>query len=82
MDVNILSFGPGEGIEPHVNETLDVWLVVIRGTGDAWINDEHHDLAPGTCLYLPAGCRRAIRSTADPLLYASAHPKRPGLMPQ
>src|SRR5688500_16780158 len=82
LDVNLLHFSSGEGVEAHVNDVLDVWLVVIRGTGEAWVDGTRYDLIPGTCLYLPAGCERAIRSTADPLIYASAHQKRPGLMPR
>ncbi len=82
MDVNVLYFDKGEGVAEHVNDALDVWLVVIQGVGEAVINGESHPLTVGTCLYIPAGASRAIRSLGDPLLYASAHPKRRGLMPE
>jgi mannose-6-phosphate isomerase-like protein (cupin superfamily) len=81
LDVNVLDFDRGEGVAEHVNPALDVWLVVIDGTGEAIVRGVVHLLAVGTCLYIPAGAERAIRSTGEPLVYASAQSKRRGLMP-
>ena len=81
LDVNVLYFDRGEGVAEHVNPELDVWLVVIGGAGEALVGGVAHPLAVGTCLYIPAGVARAIRSTGESLVYASAHQKRRGLMP-
>jgi quercetin dioxygenase-like cupin family protein len=81
LDVNILYFDQGEGVPAHTNTLLDVWLVVLQGAGEAWLDGERLELTPGTCLYIPAGRERAIRATGGPLIYASAHSKRPALMP-
>jgi mannose-6-phosphate isomerase-like protein (cupin superfamily) len=55
---------------------------VIGGSGEAVVGGVSTPLAVGTCLYVPAGATRAIRSVGGPLVYASAHPKRRGLMPE
>jgi mannose-6-phosphate isomerase-like protein (cupin superfamily) len=81
MDVNLLYFTEGEGVDSHINHMLDVWLVVIQGTGEAVVDGDSVPLEVGTCLYITAGATRAIRAANGGLLYASAHKKRGGLMP-
>lgn len=81
LDVNVLYFDKGEGVAAHINATLDVWWVVIAGEGEAVINGEVSLVTVGTCLYIPAGATRAMRSLGGPLVYASVHTKRRGLMP-
>jgi quercetin dioxygenase-like cupin family protein len=82
LAVNVLYFDKGDGVPAHVNEELDVWIVVLQGQGEATVDGESHTLTPGTCLYIEAGSERAIRSTGDRLVYASAHQARRGLMPR
>lgn len=82
MDVNILYFDNGEGVAEHINHNLDVWLIVLHGSGEAHLDGVRHPLEPGTILYIPAGHRRGFHSTGGPLVYASAHQKRRGLMPE
>ncbi|MDQ4076429.1 MAG: cupin domain-containing protein [Chloroflexota bacterium] len=81
LDVNLLYFDEGNGVPVHVNHTLDVLVVVVQGRGEAEVDSERYVLKPGTCLYIPSGSTRAIRSTGGPLVYASAHCKRDKLMP-
>jgi len=81
LDVNILYFEAGQGVELHTNPSLDVWVIVISGAGEATIDNGVYSLAPGTCLYIPAGASRSIRSVTTSLVYASCHQKRPALMP-
>jgi quercetin dioxygenase-like cupin family protein len=82
LAVNVLYFDKGEGVPLHVNEHLDVWIVVLQGRGQAIVNGESHTLVAGSCLYIEAGSERAIHSTGEPLVYASAHQARGGLMPR
>jgi mannose-6-phosphate isomerase-like protein (cupin superfamily) len=81
MDVNLLYFIEGEGVDTHINHALDVWLVVIQGTGEAMVDGTLIPLEVGTCLYIIAGATRSIVAGSAGLLYASAHNKRGGLMP-
>jgi quercetin dioxygenase-like cupin family protein len=81
LDVNLLYFDEGSGVPPHVNQSLDVWIVVIQGEGEAQIDGAVYPLSRGTCLYIAAGSERAIHSTGGPLIYASAHQKRGPLRP-
>ena len=81
LNVNLLSFTEGEGVDAHINHALDVWLVVIQGTGEAMVDGKRIPLDVGTCLYITAGASRAIHAGSGGLLYASAHQKRGGLMP-
>ena len=81
LDVNILYFAEGQGVDLHTNSGLDVWVVVIDGAGTATIDEEFYDLTPGTCLYIPAGASRSIRAVDTALVYATCHQTRSALMP-
>ena len=79
--VNALYFPEGDGVPLHVNQGLDVWLVVLSGEGWAEVDAERIDLHAGVCLFIPRGAERAIHAGEGGLLYASAHATRAPLMP-
>jgi mannose-6-phosphate isomerase-like protein (cupin superfamily) len=82
LDVNLLVFGPGEGIAEHVNHEVDVLLVGVAGSGTVRVDGVTHTLAAGTLVIVPKGTRRTIQSTSECLVYLSCHRRRRRLMPQ
>ena len=82
LNVTLLSWENGKGVQAHVNAELDVCLVVIAGEGEAVIDNEKFDLRSGVALVIPQGSTRAISSSSPRLTYYSIHRRRPGLMPK
>lgn len=82
LDVTVLSWENGRGLEAQVNSELDVVFVVLQGEGVATVGGEEIALRPGLVLPIPKGVERGIRSTSERLTYASVHQRRRGLMPK
>lgn len=82
LNVTVLSWPRGEGLEANINAELDVVIVVLAGEGEAFIEDEHHHLRRGVTLLIPKGAARGITSTSERLTYLSIHRRRAGLMPK
>ena len=82
LNVTLLSWEQGKGVQSHVNAELDVCIVVIAGEGEARIDDEKLELRPGIALVIPRGSMRSIQSQSERLTYYSIHRRRPGLMPK
>ena len=81
LNVNLLSWMCGKGIQSHVNVELDVCIIVIEGQGEATVDGETVELRPGTALTIPKGSERSIICQSERLTYYSIHRRRPGLMP-
>lgn len=82
LDVTVLSWERGNGLEAHINHELDVVLVILQGAGQAYIEDQLIALHAGMVLLIAKGQVRAITSTSDRLTYASVHRRRPALIPR
>lgn len=81
LNVNLIRLPSGDGIAEHVNNEVDVVLVVFEGRGQATVDGAEHALHAGQVLVVPRGAARAIRCTAGPLVYLTCHRRRAGLMP-
>lgn len=81
LDINLLVFGLGEGIDEHLNDELDVLLVGIAGAGVVTIDGQPHPLAAGQAVLVPKGARRSIRAYAERFAYLTCHRRRAGLLP-
>jgi quercetin dioxygenase-like cupin family protein len=81
LNVNLLVFGAGEGIEAHVNTEVDVLLVGIDGAGTVEIDGTAHPLQAGELVTIPKGARRAIRAGSDRFAYLTCHRRRSALLP-
>lgn len=80
LNTNLLTLKPGESVDTHRNDEVDVLLVAIAGEGAITISGEQHPLAPGTAVIIPKGTERAIFSTTA-LAYLTCHKQRRGLWP-
>lgn len=81
LDMTLLSWARGRGVEPHVNDEVDVVWIGVEGAGIVRINDQDHELRPGMALLIPKGCRRAVESASERFSYLSVHRRRRGLRP-
>jgi quercetin dioxygenase-like cupin family protein len=81
LNLNLLHFAAGDGVEAHTNSEVDVIGVVIAGAGVLELAERQEPLRPGHLFFIPKGTRRAIRSTSPDFAYLSCHRRRSGLMP-
>jgi mannose-6-phosphate isomerase-like protein (cupin superfamily) len=82
LNVNVVVWPPGAGVDPHVNSERDVLWIVLDGQGEAVVDGRAHQVAAGWGALVPAGCERAVRAGPTGLRYASVHLRRPpGIVP-
>ena len=76
LDANLVRLPPGQQIDQHVNNEVDVFVVVMEGDGDLLVDDREVRLAPGVAVLIPRGCGRTSRAGAGPLRYFTVHRRR------
>ncbi len=81
LNLNLLHFGDGDGVAPHINNEVDVIGLVIAGEGTLDLDGHQECLQPGRLFFVPKGARRAIQSRSPDFAYLSCHRRRAGLMP-
>jgi mannose-6-phosphate isomerase-like protein (cupin superfamily) len=81
LNVNLVVFGEGAGVQAHVNSEVDVLLVGVEGKGRVVVDDVVHVLAVGQAVLVPKGTRRQIQAEGDRFAYLTCHRRRPHLWP-
>jgi len=76
LDANVVRLAANGAIEQHVNDEVDVLLVVWSGAGELETDGRRIQLLPGTVALVPRWSRRAIVAHGAGLTYLSAHPAR------
>ena len=77
LNATLLAWPAGHELPEHVNDELDVLVVVLAGRGSAIIDGEVHDLAAGGAILIPRGTRRQIAAGDDiGVRYLSVHRRR------
>ncbi|MFC1430266.1 hypothetical protein ACEZDB_06270 [Streptacidiphilus sp. N1-3] len=84
LDANVVRLPPGGGVDEHVEEDLDVLLVVVEGSGRLGGAGGTGDggaelLAPRSVVWLPRGSRRSLNAGPEGLVYLTVHQRRPAL---
>lgn len=79
LDANLVHLPAAASIDEHVNEVLDVLVVVHAGEGELTIGGERHRLRAGVLALVPRGAARSITATANGLTYLSVHRRRDAL---
>jgi len=79
LNVNLVRLDAGGSIEAHVNDTRDVAVVALAGSGTVEVDGHDHHLAPHTVVHVPKGSRRGIRAGDDGLNYLTIHVRNPPL---
>lgn len=81
LNANLLVFDAGQGIESHVNTTVDVLIIGVAGSGTITIDGASYPLAAGRVVLAPRGSERSISAVSDRFAYLTIHRARPPLMP-
>ena len=81
LNVNLVRFGPGEGVDEHINAELDVLLIGVAGSGVVTINGAGHELPAGNALLIEKGANRSTRAGETSFAYLTCHKRREGLWP-
>jgi uncharacterized cupin superfamily protein len=76
LNATLLAWPPGEGVAEHVNDDLDVLVIVLDGQGSAIVDGVSHHLAAGSAILIPCRTRRAIAAGDAGLRYVSVHRRR------
>lgn len=79
LDANLVVLAAGDAVASHVNDEVDVLVVVLDGTGATTIDGVSHALAASVVVHIPKGVTREIRAGDTSLLYLSVHRTRSGL---
>ena len=56
---------PGEDVEQHLHPTMEECFYFISGEGKYVINNEMHDITPGTFCRIPANTLHALQPTGQ-----------------
>lgn len=75
LNANLVKLDAGSSIGDHVNDEVEVLLVVSSGEGRVVIDGVASLLTPDTVASIPVGARRSIDATTR-LLYFSIHRRR------
>jgi quercetin dioxygenase-like cupin family protein len=79
LDANLVRFDAGCGVGEHVNDEVDVIIVVQRGDGLVRVGRRAWPVQPATLVMIPKGVGRAITAGPDGIEYLSIHRRRNGL---
>lgn len=82
LNVNLLVWEAGQGVEEHLNAEVDVLLVGVAGEGVVVVDGLSCSLRAGQALIVPKGARRGIRAGSGRFAYLTCHRRRGGLWPR
>jgi quercetin dioxygenase-like cupin family protein len=81
LNATLLEWPPGGGVAEHVNDELEVLLLVLAGSASVGLDGSEHRLSAGTLLLVPRGSARSISAGRDGVRYLSVHRRRGPLLP-
>ena len=76
LDANLVRLDPGQAIGAHVNDDVDVLLVVHSGTGDLEVEGQTGQLGVDHLALIPKGSQRSIVAGPSGIAYLSIHRRR------
>ncbi len=79
LDGNLVRLAAGRSIEAHVNDEVDVLIVVRSGGGALVVDRVPHPLGEVTIALVPKGVERSITAGPSGMSYLSVHRHRDGL---
>lgn len=79
VEANLVVLGPGGMIGEHVNDVVDVLIVVVGGSATVVVNEVALPVALHDLVFVPRLAPRAIKAGPDGVRYLSTHVARPGL---
>lgn len=79
VNANLVHLDPGHHIDDHVNDEVEVLVVVLSGFGTISIEGHAHPLAPTTVALVPRSSRRQVTASKHGMTYLSIHRRRGGI---
>jgi mannose-6-phosphate isomerase-like protein (cupin superfamily) len=76
LDANVVRLTGGQEIGQHVNNDVDVFVIVWLGTGEVATDDRTLPLRPGLATLVPRGTSRTIRAGHEGMTYVTVHRRR------
>ena len=81
LDCTFVSWDQGGSVPAHVNQEVDVLLMVLSGDGVARVGGDEVKIKPGSIIIIPKGVERSIEAASTRLAYLNVHKRRKRLMP-
>lgn len=79
LNANLVVLPGGGGIGEHRNDSVDVLVVTMAGSGTVTCDEHCFDLHLGVVVHLPRGTLRRIDAGSGGLRYLTVHRRRGGL---
>jgi quercetin dioxygenase-like cupin family protein len=76
LDANLVRLAPNARIDEHVNDEVDVLIVVREGVGELTVDGIRHPLKTSAVALVRRRARRSIRAGANGLAYMTVHRSR------
>jgi mannose-6-phosphate isomerase-like protein (cupin superfamily) len=76
LQVNLVAFEDGAGVDEHVNASVDVLYVFLAGTGTVTLDGVAVTVGPGDVMYVPRGASRSTHAESERLAYLTCHRRR------
>lgn len=81
LNVNLVRFANGDGVEAHTNSEVDVVGVVVAGDGVIVLDGAASPVRAGQLFFFPKGAQRSIHAGPGELVYVTCHRRRQRIMP-
>ncbi|HKV83332.1 MAG TPA: cupin domain-containing protein [Ktedonobacterales bacterium] len=81
LNVNLVRFVKGDGVEAHTNTEVDVVCLALAGDGYVIVDGAAENVRAGQLFFLPKGAERAIHAGPTEFVYLTCHRRRQGIMP-
>ena len=76
LNVNLVSWSSGDGVDEHTNAARDVLVIVTSGQLAITIDDHRHALASQECIIIPKAARGGLGAGEAGVRYLSLHWRR------
>lgn len=76
LNATLVAWPLGSGVAEHVNDEVDVIMVVITGEVRVEVDGDTHDLRARHLLTIPKGARRRVEVLSDEAAYLNVHRRR------
>lgn len=76
LDANLVRLKPRSEIGAHVNDEVDVLIIVQAGSGELVVNNQRQHLGPDHLALIPQGSQRLIAAGSEGITYLSIHRRR------
>lgn len=76
LNATLVAWPRGSGVAEHVNDEVDVLMVVITGEVCVEVDGDTYDLRAHHLLMIPKGARRRVKVLSDEAVYLNVHRRR------